>query len=283
MQSGTGPRGHVRRPRRAHRREQVTDTGSSIAGDVVVRNQRDEMIHLETGQCGGSRTWSTSEPRFAARAGTGAARFQAVKELVLNDQRIEDDADWFAPRRVGDPSSAAPACQRPDQAIPLEPGATLAERWELPFADSRTLREVGSDAASVSIEAIEARDATAMEYVDIVYFLDEDADRAGRVARAELPLSGVLERAPTERLTGPTEGELFDRLLDDEELRAWIEAQSADGWGHADLQPAQPGYGAGFERLRLEMVTTAFERAAVVTAEPDGSNPTIELPDEESR
>jgi hypothetical protein len=31
------------------------------------------------------------------------------------------------------------------------------------------------------------------------------------------------------------------------------------------------------------MVTTAFERAAIVTAEPDGSDPTIELPDERYR
>jgi hypothetical protein len=96
-------------------------------------------------------------------------------------------------------------------------------------------------------------------------------------------LSGLIERGPTEPLTGPTEGELFDRLLDDEHLRAWIEAQPADGWGHADLRPASTGYGAEFERLRLEMVTRAYERAALVTAEPDGSDPTIDLPDDESR
>jgi hypothetical protein len=262
---------------------QVTDTGSSIAIDVTVRNERDQVVHLETDQCGRVTDVELERTTFRREGRHWGGSIQAVKELVLHGQRFDDDADSFAPRRVGDHTSAVPDCRRPDHAIPLEPGVTIAERWELPFGDSRTLREIGSAAALVSIEAIEARDATAMEYFDIVYFLDEDADRAGRVARAELPLSDVLERAPTEPLTGPTEGELFDRLLDDERLRAWIAAQPADGWGHADLRPAFPGYGAHLERLRLEMVTTAFERAAVVTAQPDGSDPTIELPDEESR
>ena len=53
--------------------------------------------------------------------------------------------DFFAPRRVGDHSSATPECRRPEQLTVLEPGATIAERWELPFDMSRTLREVGSD------------------------------------------------------------------------------------------------------------------------------------------
>jgi hypothetical protein len=262
---------------------QVTDSGSSIVVDVVVRNQRDDIVHLETDQCGRVTDVELERNVYRPEGRHWGGSIQAVKELVLNGQRFDDDADWFAPRRVRDRSSDVPDCLRPDHAIPLEPGVSIAERWELPFEDSRTLKEVGSDAAVVSIEAIEARDPTAMEYFDIVYFLDEDADRAGRVARAELPLSSVLGRAPTEPLAGPTEGELFDRLLDEEELRSWIEAQPADSWGRADLRPAYPGYGADLERLRLEMVTTAFERAAVVTAEPDGSDPTIELPDERSR
>jgi hypothetical protein len=261
---------------------QVTDTGSSIAVDVVVRNQRDEVVHLETDQCGRVVDVELERTTFRREGRQWGGSIQAVKELVLDDQRFEDDADSFAPRRVGDHSSAVPDCQRPDHAIPLEPGASIAERWELAFGDSRTLREVGSEAALVSIEAIEARDPTAMEYFDVVYFLDEDADRAGRVARAELPLSDVLERAPTEPLAGPTRGELFDRLLEDDELRTWIETSRPTA-GAAALRPAYPGYGADLARLRLEMVTTAFERAAVVTAEPDGSNPTIELPGEDSR
>ena len=116
-----------------------------------------------------------------------------------------------------------------------------------------------------------------------MYFTDEDAVREGRAARAELALSEVLDRAPTDPLKGPSRGELFDRLLEDDALRAWIEDQPADAWGHAELRPAYPGYGADLERLRLEMVAKTFERAAVVTAAPDGSNPVLDLPGDEVR
>jgi hypothetical protein len=261
----------------------ITATDSSIVVDVVVRNQRDAVAHLETDQCGRVTDVELERTTFRAEGKHWDGSIQAVKELVLDDQRFEDHGDAFAPRRVGDPSSAVPDCVRPEHAIPLEPGASIAERWELAVRDSRTLREVGSAAALVSIEAIEARDPTAMEYFDIVYWADEDSDRAGRVARAELPLAGVLDHAPSDPSTGPTRGELFDRLLEQEALRTWIEAQPADSWGHAALRPAYPGYGADLEGVRLEMVTRAYERAAVVTAAPDGSNPTVELPEEQFR
>ena len=104
--------------------------------------------------------------------------------------------------RVGDHSSATPDCRRPEQLTVLEPGATIAERWELPFDMSRTLREVGSAAGMVSLEAVEARDPNEMEFLDIVYFSDEEAVREGRAARAELALSEVLERAPTDPVRG---------------------------------------------------------------------------------
>ena len=208
---------------------------------------------------------------------------QAVKEIVLRDQRVEDRPDFFAPRRVGDHSAATPECRRPEQLTVLEPGATIAERWEMPFDTSGTLGEVGSAAGTLSLEVVEARDPNEMEFSDIVSFSDEDAVREGRVTRAELALSEVLDRAPTEPRKGPSRGELFDRLLDDDELRAWIEDQPSNSWGHATLRPAYPGNGPGFERLRLEMVAKTFERAAVVTAAPDGSDPVIDLPGGENR
>ena len=168
---------------------QVTDTGSSIAVDVVVRNERDEVVHLETDQCGRVTDVELDERCFAAKAGTGAARSRrrrnsssAVSASMTMRTRSRRGASAIARRRY-------PIACVPTTASRSTPGASIAERWELPFANSRTLREVGSDQAVVSIEAIEARDPNAMEYFDIVYFLDEDADRAGRVARAELPLS----------------------------------------------------------------------------------------------
>ena len=262
---------------------QVTSTGSSIAVDVVVRNNREEPIHLVPDQCGRVVDVELERTTFLPEGQRWEGSVQAAKEIVLRDQRFDENPDSFAPRRVGDPSAATPDCRRPEQLVVLEPGATLAERWELSFDMSRTLKEVGSAAGVVSLEAIEARDPNEMEYSDIVYFSDEDAVREGRAARAELALSEVLDRAPTEPLSGPSRGALFDRLLDDEELRGWIQDQPSDAWGHVDLRPAYPGYGAEFERLRLEMVAKTFEHAAVVTAARDGSNPVLDLPGDEDR
>ena len=262
---------------------EVSSTGSSIAVDVVVRNDREEPIHLVPDQCGRVVDVDLERTTFQPEGKHWDGSVGAVKEIVLDDQRFDDSPDFFAPRRVGDHSSATPECLRPEQLTVLEPGATIAERWELPFDMSRTLREVGSAAGMVSLEAIEARDPNEMEFSDIVYFSDEDAVREGRAARAELALSEVLDRAPTEPVEGPSRGELFDRLLDDDELRAWIEDQPSDAWGHAELRPAYPGFGPEFERLRFEMVAKTFERAAVVTAAPDGSDPLIDLPGEQDR
>ncbi len=261
----------------------VAATDASITVDLSVRNKGDGVLHLEPNQCGRVTDVRLERTQFRAEGRHWDGPVQAAKELVLHDQRFEDDSDLFAPRRVGDTSSATPDCARPDHAIALDPGATIAERWELPIRDSRTLREVGSNDAVVSLEAIEARDPDTMEYFDIVYFLDRAKDREGREARAELPLSQVLHRAATDPVTGPSRGELFDRLLENDALRAWIEAQPADGWGDARLQPVIPGAGPAFERVRLEMVSRAFEHSAVVTADADGSNATLDLPGEEDR
>lgn len=256
----------------------VAATDRSITIDALVRNERDEPIHLVPDQCGRVTDVELERTVFRPEGKRWEGSVQAVKELVLHDQQFDGTPDSFAPRRVGDSSSATPDCRRPDQLTVLEPGATIAERWELPFDMSRTLKEVGSDAAAVSVEAIEARDPNEMEYSDIVSFADEDAVREGRAARAVLPLSDVLDRTATEPIQGPSRGELFDRLLENDELGAWIETQPEDGWGHAQLRPADPGNGAEFERLRFEMVTTAFERAAVITAAPDGSDVVLDLP-----
>ena len=259
----------------------VTSTGRSIAVDVVVSNDRGEPIHLETSQCGRVVDVELERTAFRPEGRVWDGSVQAVKEHVLNDQRFLDNPDWFHPRRVGDESDAVPECRRPDHAITLGPDERIAERWELPFEDSQALREVGSDAGLVSIEAIEAREPMAREYFDIVYWAEETADRAGRVARAELPLAEVLDRDATEPPRSPTHGELFDRLLEDPALMAWIEAQPDDSWRQGTLTPAYPEYGMPTTQLRL--VTTAFERAAVVEAQPDGSNPRLDLPGEEFR
>src|SRR5262245_22792223 len=159
---------------------QVSATTRSIAVDVQVRNARDEAITLVPDQCGRVTDVELERTALRPEGEQWDGSVGVVKELVLRDQRFDDNPDSFAPRRVGDQSAATPECRRPEQLIVLEPGATIAERWELPFDMSRTLREVGSNAGLVSVEAIEARNPNEMEYSDIVYFADEDAVREGR-------------------------------------------------------------------------------------------------------
>ena len=66
---------------------QVTSTGSSIAVDVVVRNDRDEPIHLVPDQCGRVVDVELERTTFQPEGTRWDGSVQAVKEIVLNDQR----------------------------------------------------------------------------------------------------------------------------------------------------------------------------------------------------
>ena len=160
----------------------------------------------------------------------------------------------------------------------LAPGDEIAERWELPFEFAYALRTLGSDDTMVTLEALEARDPGELEFLDILPASSEDAHRDGRVVRAELPLAEILQREATNPEEGPSYGELFDRLIADDGLRAWIEDQPSDIWREANLTPSIDG-----APLRLHLSNTAYERAAVVTATPDGSSTVLDLPGEKDR
>ena len=261
----------------------ATNTGHSIAVDVVLRNERAEPVVVVPDQCGRvvDVELERTESRPEGRQWQGS--IQAVKDLILADQSFLDRPDPFAPRRVGDSSTAVPTCSRPDRLTTLGPDQAVTERWELSFDDSVALRELGSNGTMVSVEAVEARDPSELEFLDILPADAEDDTRAGRVVRAELRLAEVLQREASDPIKDPSYGELFDLLLQDEPLRSWIESQPADAWGRADLRPAYPDYGPEFERVRLKLVTNQFEQAALVTADADGSNVVLELPDEDTR
>ncbi len=261
----------------------VSASSDSIVVEAVVHNGRDETVYLVPDQCGhvidAELERTVSRPEGQAWDGS----VQAVKDLVLEDQRSDQFPDPFWDARVADPSSGAPECQKPYRPTTLAPGDEIDERRVLPLASAFALAEVGSDDMRIGLEAVEARDPETMEYLDILPQTMEDAGRVGRVVRAELPAAEVISRKPTRPLTGPSKGELFDRLLADEQLRAWIEAQPADGWALAELRPAIPDAGPDYADLRLRLLNTAYERAARVVARPDGSDPRLTLPREADR
>src|SRR5699024_1946201 len=115
---------------------------------------------------------------------------------------------------------------------------------------------------------------------------EADEARRGRALRAEVAATAVIDRAPTAAPAGPSLGQLFDKLVQQNaQLRGWIEAQPADSWRHAALAPAYPQFSDDpeTEKLHLAMVTTGYERAATVSAGPTGDGAVLELPGEEDR
>ena len=261
----------------------VSASSDSIAVEAVVHNGRQETVYLVPDQCGHVIDAELERTVSQPEGQTWDGSIQAVKDLILEDQRSDQFPDPFWDARVADPSSGAPECQKPYQPTTLAPGDEINERRVLPLASAFALAEVGSDHMRIGLEAVEARDPETMEYLGILPHHMEDADRVGRVVRAELLASAVIDREPTRPATGPSKGELFDRLLADEQLRAWIVPQPADGWALAELQPAIPDAGPDYADLRLRLLNTAYERAARVVARPDGSDPNLTLPGEADR
>jgi Protein of unknown function (DUF4241) len=92
----------------------------------------------------------------------------------------------------------------------------------------------------------------------------------------EEPASSVIDLEPTSPPQGPSFGELYDRLLENAELRAWIEAQPADSWHVTEVVQA-------FDGAQFRFVSTQYERAARVTARADGTEVSVDLPTEHDR
>jgi Protein of unknown function (DUF4241) len=261
----------------------VAATGESIIVQSVLRNERDAPVHVVPTQCGRVVDVELERTTFEPEGATWDGSVGAAKELVLDDQRGQQGPDTFHPRRAGSTSSDVPECVRPDSVTRLEPGAEIAERWELPFNAAYSLDVVGSAGMRIGLEAVEAHDPDRLEFLDVLQDADEDEARAGRVVRAELPASQIISRDPTRPPKRPSIGELFDRLVEDERLRSWIEAQPADSWGLATLRQAFPEYGADLATVQFRLLSKEYERAAIVIAQPDGSNPQVTLPDEAFR
>src|SRR5215211_3408722 len=101
-----------------------------------------------------------------------------------------------------------------------------------------------------------------------------DEVRAGRNVRVEEPVSALLSRKATRPPSSPSLAQLYDRLVQAASLRRWIDAQPAESWRLVELRRAYPGN----DEVRLHMVTTGYERAALATARPDGTGVSVDLP-----
>jgi hypothetical protein len=203
------------------------------------------------------------------RIGRRAEGLRARRATVLATARSVPSAP------PGGCSQATPECERPDRPVEIGPGQIIAERWELPLVYAYGLDAVGSGHTLVRAEIVESRTPDRLEYLDMLPTGEVDEARTGRGLRVEVPASGIID-APASRGTGPRIGEVFDRLLERPDLRAWVTAQLPGAWREGRMTLVG-------DVLTFKAISTAYARAAVVQAQEDGTIVSVELPGEEDR
>ena len=257
----------------------IRATTTELIADVVVRNERAVPAHLVPDPCGRVAEVLLIQTAFQPDGHTWDGSLQAVKDLIVRDQVASQGPDRFYPPIPPPDADFASFCQQPEAPIALAPGEERTERWSLPLSLASALDEVGSEGSLVRVEVVEARSADELEFLNVLSWVDADGERAGRNLRVERPAAEIIRPLPSETSERPSRAELFDELVGaSPELRAWIEAQPADGWREADLTPAMPDWGAEFLHHRLRLLTAEFERAATVLATPDGVVVSLDLP-----
>ena len=244
-------------------------TSDSLVVETTVRNTRTNVVHLDADQCGRVTEVILVRTTLAPEGATYAGSLDAVKQLILRQQRSAQFPDGFAPRVVTG-RSATPDCVRPTQPVDLAAGGSIAERWELPFATAYALAAVGSDHAIVRAEAVESVAADKLGFLDIVPAGDADAGRTGRTVAVARPASVVLDRPPTRPDVGPSLGQMYDKMVENATMRDFIEAQPSDSWRDAGIALAGP--------VAFRAVTSGFERALTASLAPDGSVRGVSLP-----
>jgi hypothetical protein len=236
----------------------------SLVVDTTVRNTRSQAVHLDADQCGRVTEVLLVRTTFQPDGSTYSGSLDAVKRMVLSQQRSGEAPDSFAPRRVTG-GSDPPPCTRPTQPVELAPGAAIAEGWELPFASGFGLAAVGSASAIVRAEAVESVAADTLGFLDILPAGAAETARLGRTVTVTLPASAVLDRPASRPDSGPSLGQKFDRMIQDPAVRDFIDGQPADSWRRATIIVTQAG------PSEFRAVTTAFERALVATLAADGA------------
>jgi Protein of unknown function (DUF4241) len=82
----------------------------------------------------------------------------------------------------------------------------------------------------------------------------------------------VLQRDPTAQATTLSAGQRFERMVEDDALRAFLVAQPADSWREAGLTQTEAAF-------RFKAVSTMYERAVTAIISSEGSHVTdLDLP-----
>jgi hypothetical protein len=254
----------------------VVQAGGVIAVETRLVNERDRAAYLVPDQCGRLTEVALARTRPEPEGQAWDGSIAAVKRLVVEAQRRLQEPERLSPRRPGEASSAVPDCRRPERVVALPPGSVVRERWETDAMPGMALDTVGADGLEIRAEVVEARRAGDVEYLDIGPAGAADRVRAGRRLRLTLPAGAVIDHEPGRPATGPSNAELFDRLLEDGRLRSWIAAQPAASWRSGRLLGVE-------DRVEFSAVTTRYERAVRVDADADGGDIRVRLPGAEDR
>lgn len=241
----------------------IRATDGSLFVETTIRNTRAVDAHLDTDQCGRVAQVILARTVFEPEGANYTRSLDALKRLVLRQQRSNQFSDRFAPRRVRG-GSDPPECVRPTRPFTIAPGQSIAEHWELPFSTAYGLAAVGSEHETVRVQAVESVAADKLAFLDILPEEDAQAARAGRAVTVESPASAVLDRPATRPNTDPSLGQEFDRMVETSAIRTFIETQAADSWRRGTITPTGGG-------LEFRAVTTAYERALVAALSRDGS------------
>jgi hypothetical protein len=85
-------------------------TGGSLRAETVLRNTRDTEVHLDATECGRATEVILARTAFEPEGQSYTGSLDAVKQLVLRQQRSNQIDDSFAPRRGPDGPRYLSAC-----------------------------------------------------------------------------------------------------------------------------------------------------------------------------
>ena len=249
-------------------RATVHRTDKAIVVDTRVRNAGTGPVTLGTDLCGRVTVAVVAPEQFAPEGRTWNGSVQAAKLHVLR-QQVARQLVTFEPRSPGDGvGDDRPGCDLPTRPVELAPGDERRERWvrSLETADGGTF----DPGAIVRVAVVEDGLVDGLDEPDVF----ATGATAGRFIGRRVEVSQPLGDAPGTAAQEPTLGQLYDRLLRDARLRAWVAAQP-ESWHYAAFAT---GGSAPIGRLSLRLLGTRYVRAAVVIADADGTHASFELP-----
>lgn len=247
--------------------------------DTVVTNGGPDPIELVPSQCGRLAVARLARTVLPPEGRPQSGTIAAAKEWVLRSQRRQHGPSGLAPRDGRLPLPEGGDCVRRDPPVTLAPGDEVVEVYSLALQRDTIVDVVGSANLAVQVDVLFAADGQP-PFSDW-YSPDQTVEVfAGNLLRARIPL-GDLVTVPATGGDTASDGEVFDRLIEHAELRAWMLERAEDGWRQVELNrhaSPDPELAVVGDHTRLRMITAEFEEALVATFDADLELVDLQLP-----